>query len=265
MDLPNNPERFTGYAGPSANKVWRAIYDENCFGTASPFQDPARALESGGSGFAHLTGGKKQSLKRDSLSHFLKDIQGPMDGGETEQCLEKRVYYRLISGLHASISIHICDEYLDQQTGEWSPNLDCFISRIGEHPERLQNVYFDYVVFLRALAKAGPYLEKYDMCTGNDAEDAKTKKEMKMLLSRAESCHNTFDESGMFAGQDSVVGGRTSYGNSWLTRPRIETQGRIQAPLPKRFENHGLCRLRQVSPVGRLTGCRFRHSYENSL
>lgn len=135
VDLPNNPERFTGYAGPSANKVWRAIYEENCFGSGIPFQDPARGIESGGSGFARLNSGgvKKASLKRDanSLSSFFKDIQGPVDAGEAEQCLEKRVYYRLISGLHASISIHICDEYLDQQTGEWSPNLDCFISRIS--------------------------------------------------------------------------------------------------------------------------------------
>lgn len=31
VDLLLNPERFTGYSGESANKVWRAIYDENCF------------------------------------------------------------------------------------------------------------------------------------------------------------------------------------------------------------------------------------------
>lgn len=27
-------------------------------------------------------------------------------------CLEKRVFYRLISGLHTSINIHLCDQYL---------------------------------------------------------------------------------------------------------------------------------------------------------
>ncbi len=70
-------------------------------------------------------------------------------------CLEKRIFYRIISGLHASISIHICSEYLDQQTGAWGPNLDCFIARIAQHPERLQNVYFNYVLLLRALARAG--------------------------------------------------------------------------------------------------------------
>ena len=32
VDLMKNPERFTGYAGASANRVWRSIYEENCFG-----------------------------------------------------------------------------------------------------------------------------------------------------------------------------------------------------------------------------------------
>jgi hypothetical protein len=32
VNLEKNPERFTGYAGPSAQRIWKAIYEENCFG-----------------------------------------------------------------------------------------------------------------------------------------------------------------------------------------------------------------------------------------
>jgi hypothetical protein len=32
VNLLNNPERFTGYGGPSARKVWSSILEENCFG-----------------------------------------------------------------------------------------------------------------------------------------------------------------------------------------------------------------------------------------
>ncbi len=59
-----------------------------------------------------------------------------MDGDiPDEQCLEKKVYYKVISGrlkllcpaysfhvllgLHASISTHICYETLDRITGDW--------------------------------------------------------------------------------------------------------------------------------------------------
>lgn len=39
VDLLINPERFTGYSGESANRIWRAIYEENCFirKSRSPF------------------------------------------------------------------------------------------------------------------------------------------------------------------------------------------------------------------------------------
>lgn len=33
VDLLLNPERFTGYRGSSALKIWDAIYKENCFST----------------------------------------------------------------------------------------------------------------------------------------------------------------------------------------------------------------------------------------
>lgn len=32
VNLLENPERFTGYSGPSAERVWKAIKEENCFG-----------------------------------------------------------------------------------------------------------------------------------------------------------------------------------------------------------------------------------------
>ena len=30
-DLVTNPERFTGYKGAHAHKIWNSIYRENCF------------------------------------------------------------------------------------------------------------------------------------------------------------------------------------------------------------------------------------------
>ena len=41
------------------------------------------------------------------------------------------------------------------------------MSRVGNHAERVQNIYFAYVVYLRAITKLAPYLETYKWCTGN--------------------------------------------------------------------------------------------------
>ena len=35
VNLLQNPERYTGYAGPSAARVWKGIQQENCFGGIS--------------------------------------------------------------------------------------------------------------------------------------------------------------------------------------------------------------------------------------
>ncbi|KAJ3075688.1 hypothetical protein HDU98_007245 [Podochytrium sp. JEL0797] len=165
VNLVKNPERFTGYAGDSAARVWGAIYGENCF-----------AEEEG------EVGGLEQ---------------------EGDQCIEKRVFYRLLSGLHSSISTHICDQWLDQKTGEWGSNLECFKWRLGMHPDRISNMYFTYVVYLRAISKLAPYLESNDWCSS--AKDRKRIGSlMKGIVDLTQSTPTTFDESLMFADHSTI-------------------------------------------------------------
>lgn len=209
VDLIENPERFTGYAGPSSSRVWKAIYEENCFAPV-PFIDPSRPTFEGGSGFAHVPmggapqsgfGGLAMGGWGEAEKRLMGSLAGPKDPTE-EVCLEKRVFYRVISGLHASISVHICDDYLDQQTGLWAPNLDCFITRIGQHPERLENMYFTYVLLLRALARSGPQLVHTLEDTAGELE---TRDRLQALVKVANGCPSTFDETSMFSGKEAEL------------------------------------------------------------
>ncbi|KAJ3174751.1 hypothetical protein HK101_010851 [Irineochytrium annulatum] len=168
VDLTQNPERFTGYAGESAARVWRAVYKENCF-------------EMDGSDTSVL--GVRAS--------------------DQHQCMEKRVFYRLISGLHSSISTHICDKHLNRKTGEWYPDLECFTYRLALYPERIENLYFTYVVLLRAIAKLSPFLSNYQWCTGNIADKTKIKSLVEQISDLSLSCPSTFDEKLMFADSSS--------------------------------------------------------------
>lgn len=97
IDLVENPERFTGYAAPASHRVWNAIYQENCFGESE----------------ASWSSSKPTVSPPDTL--LLRHVSE-----EEETCVEKRVFYRIISGLHASISTHICMEYFNQTTGTWA-------------------------------------------------------------------------------------------------------------------------------------------------
>ncbi|TFK54179.1 endoplasmic oxidoreductin [Heliocybe sulcata] len=189
IDLSANPERFTGYIGPSAHRIWSSIYQENCFGL-----DDAQDELSAPSGMAYIMTGRYRALS------FLKPASD-----EGQQCLEKRVYYKIISGLHASISTHICAEYFNQTTGEWGPNLPCFINRVANHPERLQYIYFNNVLLLRAVSRIAPYLSAYDYCSsGTHEEDQRTLDVVTKVVGLATEA-GKFDESVLFRGENANV------------------------------------------------------------
>ncbi|KAI0930261.1 hypothetical protein AcV5_007022 [Taiwanofungus camphoratus] len=190
VDLTLNPERFTGYVGPSAHRVWSSIYQENCFGLSeftllsdhSPNPAPVSLPES-------MTGVHKA------------------DGAEgaPKDCLEQRVYYKIISGLHTSISTHICHDNMNQSTGEWGPNLPCFIARVASYPERLQYMYFDTVLLLRAVARLGPYLSAYDYCgTGTHESDTETLVRLNKVIEIAQAV-GKFDETVLFRGENANI------------------------------------------------------------
>ncbi|KAI5101270.1 ERO1-like protein beta isoform X1, partial [Silurus meridionalis] len=126
-------------------------------------------------------------------------------------CLEKRVFYRLISGLHSSINIHLSAEYLlDEGWGKtsWGPNVHEFRQRFdpaetkGEGTRRLKNLYFLYLIELRALSKVAPYFERsfINLYTGNAQEDSATKELLLQIFNETKAFPMHFDESSMFAG-----------------------------------------------------------------
>jgi ERO1-like protein alpha len=81
---------------------------------------------------------------------------------------EVRMFYRLISGLHASISTHIAAEYLvDPARGVWGQNMALWHARVGAHRERQENLYFTTLFVLRAVLKAEDFLRDADYRTGS--------------------------------------------------------------------------------------------------
>lgn len=203
VSLVRNPERFTGFAGEGAKMVWDAIYRENCFqkssfpqsaslGSSSLLQGPAAQ------DFRNVL----HSAERHQI--YAQHHQDPstsfaQTGLENEdECLEKRVFYRVISGMHSSISTHLCWDFLNQTTGEWQPNLQCYTERLLSHPERISNLYFNYALLTRAVAKLGPYLQAYTFCTGEPDQDAATKAKVLAVTEASSSVPQIFDESLMF-------------------------------------------------------------------
>lgn len=163
VDLRKNPEQYTGYSGPSARRVWQAVYDENCF----PYSAKCR------SGIC-----------------------------DPDTCKEERALYTIISGLHASISMHIARRYLKGEL--WGMNPAIYKERLKDHPERISNLNLAFAVVARAVSKAAMMLhpDNYEYVTGNEDNDVYTKREMAKLLTLPilrPGCEvKVFDESDMF-------------------------------------------------------------------
>ena len=65
-------------------------------------------------------------------------------------------------------------------------------------PDRIKNLYFAFVFAAKALAKAGPIIEKMDLSTGNEAGDTEAREGLRTLLEMPHSVTGAFDESAMF-------------------------------------------------------------------
>ncbi|THX42534.1 endoplasmic oxidoreductin [Aureobasidium pullulans] len=204
VSLLDNPERFTGYAGEGAHQIWEAIYRENCFSKPSSSEQSLGSAAIGGpfAGFSGMQGQAAQDLKsvmkehgRQQASQFGK-VEDNMEFDD--ECLEKRVFYRVISGMHASISTHLCYDYLNQSTGKWGPNLECYKQRLHTHPERISNLYFNYALMARAAGKLKDYVQDYTFCTGDPKQDKRTKNMALNVAKTIPAGPEIFDESVMF-------------------------------------------------------------------
>ena len=191
VDLTLNPERYTGYSGEASRRIWRTIYEENCFNAPTSSLTTAKTRPSFGAAFGHET--------------------------VASLCLEKRAFFRAVSGLHASITIHLTANYptkkmpstpfLSGSSSEvWGPNVEMFQARFdpdsthGQGPYWLKNLYFVYLLELRAIAKAAPYLAHQTFFTGRDAEDKETLIAVRELLNLISNFPDHFDETSMFTG-----------------------------------------------------------------
>lgn len=145
-----------------------------------------------------------------------------------------------------------------------APNLECFIERVVSHPERLQYIYFNTVLMLRAVARLGPYLSAFDYCsTGNHEDDQQTLEKVASVVDIAQEV-GKFDENMLFRGENANVSQMVFHAVCRFNT-FTDFERRIQNTLPQRHSDNGLRRMRQMSPLGKGTDHGSRYSNENPI
>lgn len=169
VDLTINPERFSGYGGEEASKIWSSIYQENCFNKP-----------------------KVEKKKNASLVSFFSSLFNKEAELDFDQCIEKKAFYRLVSGMHASIATHLSYQWLNKskRNAEFEPNLQLWLERVGYYPDRLSNIYFNYALVMKSLIKLKNFYNVKDIQMDPLLEE---------ILNQVEPLSGTlFNENAMF-------------------------------------------------------------------
>ncbi|EPY52020.1 ER oxidoreductin Ero1b [Schizosaccharomyces cryophilus OY26] len=183
ISLLDNPERFTGYAAPHATRIWEMIYNECLPDESEPTIDfPSLFLQGSLAPPPH---------SQEKIWNERMDMWS----------IEQRVFYRVLSGMHSSISTHLCYNYLNQSTGVWGPNLNCFMEKVLSHPERLENLYFAYSLLLRAMDKMNGHLDTLTFCHDSALQDTEVRHKIRDLVEMVDRHPRYFDESVLFTGE----------------------------------------------------------------
>eukprot|EP00529_Nitzschia_sp_RCC80_P011875 CAMPEP_0113503134 /NCGR_PEP_ID=MMETSP0014_2-20120614/33974_1 /TAXON_ID=2857 /ORGANISM="Nitzschia sp." /LENGTH=567 /DNA_ID=CAMNT_0000398065 /DNA_START=89 /DNA_END=1792 /DNA_ORIENTATION=- /assembly_acc=CAM_ASM_000159 len=181
-----------------------------------------------------------------SAIHFENCFQ-PEDEEDNNQqlCKEQRVYNRILSGLHSSISLHIAHSYCleidEEKTWEcktWGLNNTLAKERVLDHPDRVENLYVAFATLLRAVQKAGPAVISKAAVQPSSEDDQQYYKDsleeweesfLPELTRLGETCPMTFDETSLLLLEDLDVNGQqdTTTATTQSNRRVMELQRRF--------------------------------------
>lgn len=109
-------------------------------------------------------------------------------GSMDNMCTEEKIFYKVVSGLHSNINLHLSHNFLDtdqkknelyniDQVTDTYSELNYYVNaplakeRVISHPDRINNLFFLYSLVHKTLEKAEATLTNFQYQTGNTEED----------------------------------------------------------------------------------------------
>lgn len=101
-------------------------------------------------------------------SHVWSFVYDQLAFASGERDEWRDVFDRLLSGVHASITCHVCDGMEDDDACATE-----FDRRLGQYPDRKANMYFAFALVLTAVREARSVLSSFDYDVGDEAQATK--------------------------------------------------------------------------------------------
>lgn len=90
-------------------------------------------------------------------------------------CYEESIFYKVISGLHTNINIHLSANNYDANTNTTYLNKSMLQDRVLNYPDRVNNLFSLYSMLVRAFDKSENLLRNFEIQSGNDKSDSQAK------------------------------------------------------------------------------------------
>ena len=186
--------------------LWELNDDEDLWTVSTPGKTSFIDMSKNPVGFTGYTGEDSWRIWQAVYS------ENCFSEGLNSQCNGKRVFYRLISGVHSAVSAFVCNFFPNKvgegplATEEIGPNPKLYFAKVGDFPDRVENIYFTLIFLLRAVNKASSYLTSYDYYTGDTRIDNALQDFMKDFINSnlISTCvpDDTFNEETIFDSND---------------------------------------------------------------
>lgn len=101
----------------------------------------------------------------------------------SRSCGGENFLFKVISGMHASVSSHLSEYFVDFSRSEDNirPNDLLYYQKVGAYPERLENLAFAVQTLVRAYVRYIDLIDLFAVDTGDFGEDMKTKQLLQKL------------------------------------------------------------------------------------
>jgi lantibiotic modifying enzyme len=98
------------------------------------------------------------------------------------ECKEDHILYRLISGVHANINMHITHFDFDTDGQSSPPDYKRYFETVGKHKERINNLFYTYSFVLRAVNKLSGKIDGFSYLSDNKDVNDHVKLQLNNLI-----------------------------------------------------------------------------------
>lgn len=111
-----------------------------------------------------------------------------------DKCNDNKFLYRMISGMHTSVSSHLTEYYNDVDANRIYANYTMYYDKVGNHADRMSNLLFAVNIMWFAFNRFADRIMSFEIDTGELLEDVQTKSYLGALTDTLQPIKDYFFE-----------------------------------------------------------------------